>query len=294
MWIKEVCAVCGLTKKAVEYYEKKGLISPETTEGGYRDFSREDVGRLQKIALLRELGMSVEDIRQVLCSDSPARLLAAAARKQEAAIADARRKQRLLARLGEGAPFDEISAEAAHLVENQTILDRLQRLFPGPYGRFIGLHFAPYLQDPIETEEQRAAGREIVAFLDNAEQIDFPDELMDYLEEVTSHWDPDELQRGMQEGLDKMLGDTEAYLDDNKESLEQYMAYRRSEEFRQSPAGRMQELLRQFQRQSGYLEIFLPNLRRLSPSYRAYMEQLEAANGVFLSRYPDAAGWNDD
>ena len=82
MWIKEVCAVCGLTKKAVEYYEKKGLISPETTEGGYRDFSQEDVGRLQKIALLRELGMSVEDIRQVLCSDSPARLLAAAARKQ--------------------------------------------------------------------------------------------------------------------------------------------------------------------------------------------------------------------
>ncbi len=294
MWMKEVCAVCGLTKKAVEYYEKKGLISPGTTEGGYRDFSPEDVGKLQKIALLRELGVSVDDIRQVLVSGCPARVLAAVAEKQETVIADARRKQRLLIRLSEGASFDEIGAEAARLLEHQTILERLQRLFPGTYGQFIGLHFAPYLRDPIETDEQKTACREIVAFLDNAEPIAFPEELKGYLEEVTTLWDPGEMQRGVQAGLDKLLADTEGYLDGNREDLEWYMAYRGSAAFRQSPAGRMQELLRQFQRQSGYEDVFLPNLRRLSPSYRAYMERLEAANAVFLSRYPEAAGWKDE
>ena len=28
MLIKEVCKECGLTRKAVEYYEKQGLIQP--------------------------------------------------------------------------------------------------------------------------------------------------------------------------------------------------------------------------------------------------------------------------
>ena len=69
MLINEVCKRCKLTKKAVEYYEEQGLICPKVMENGYRAFSEDDVVYLSKIAILRELGLSVSDIKSVLTED---------------------------------------------------------------------------------------------------------------------------------------------------------------------------------------------------------------------------------
>ena len=33
----EIQKKTGLTRKAIEYYEEKGLINPKTVENGYRD-----------------------------------------------------------------------------------------------------------------------------------------------------------------------------------------------------------------------------------------------------------------
>ncbi|MDD7183587.1 MerR family transcriptional regulator [Peptostreptococcus porci] len=38
----EIQSKTGLTRKAIEYYEKKGLINPRKLENGYRDYSEED------------------------------------------------------------------------------------------------------------------------------------------------------------------------------------------------------------------------------------------------------------
>ena len=62
----EVCRETGLTKKAVEYYVQRGLIAPAIGENGYREFGEAEVGRLKKIALLRKLDLSLEEIREVL------------------------------------------------------------------------------------------------------------------------------------------------------------------------------------------------------------------------------------
>lgn len=43
MLINEVCKRCGLTKKAIEYYEEQGLTRPQIMENGYRVFSEDDV-----------------------------------------------------------------------------------------------------------------------------------------------------------------------------------------------------------------------------------------------------------
>jgi hypothetical protein len=44
-----------------------------------------------------------------------------------------------------------------------------------------------------------------------------------------------------------------------------------------------------FQKQSGYKEIFIANMKILSPGYAAYMDMLEAANARMLEKYPAAA-----
>ncbi len=69
MLINEVCKKCGLTKKAIEYYEEQGLTHPQIMENGYRVFSENDVIQLRKTAVLRGLGISVADIKTVLAEN---------------------------------------------------------------------------------------------------------------------------------------------------------------------------------------------------------------------------------
>ncbi|MBC7340757.1 MAG: MerR family transcriptional regulator [Firmicutes bacterium] len=93
MRIGEVAARTGLTKKAIRYYEAQGLISPQTDPGNaYREYSQDDVQRLQEISLLRDLGLSVPAIRQVLDGEEdPADLLrryAAQLREQSTRLRD--------------------------------------------------------------------------------------------------------------------------------------------------------------------------------------------------------------
>ena len=66
MLINEVCKRCGLTKKAIEYYEKQGLTHPQIMGNGYRVFSEDDVIQLNKIAVLCGLGISVSAMSTLL------------------------------------------------------------------------------------------------------------------------------------------------------------------------------------------------------------------------------------
>lgn len=67
MTIKEVEECTGLSRSNVRFYEKEGLISPARNEkNGYRDYSKSDIENIKKIAYLRTLGISVEDIRNII------------------------------------------------------------------------------------------------------------------------------------------------------------------------------------------------------------------------------------
>ena len=66
MTIKEVEQITGLTRSNIRFYEKEKLISPErNASNGYREYSEEDIKTIKKVAYLRTLGISVEDIRRI-------------------------------------------------------------------------------------------------------------------------------------------------------------------------------------------------------------------------------------
>lgn len=66
MKINQVEELVGITKKNIRFYEEQGLISPDRNpENGYREYSLKDVEELQKVKLLRRLGVSIEKIRQI-------------------------------------------------------------------------------------------------------------------------------------------------------------------------------------------------------------------------------------
>ncbi|MGN7468759.1 MerR family transcriptional regulator [Brevibacillus sp. SAFN-007a] len=67
MLMKEIARRLQITPRAIRYYEEKGLIQPKKAdESGYRHFTEEDVWRLQTIVTLREVGMPIDDIRELL------------------------------------------------------------------------------------------------------------------------------------------------------------------------------------------------------------------------------------
>ena len=66
MKINEVEAQVGITKKNIRFYEAQGLLSPRrNSENGYRDYGPDEVETLRRIKLLRKLGLSLEEIRQM-------------------------------------------------------------------------------------------------------------------------------------------------------------------------------------------------------------------------------------
>ena len=72
MKIQEACRLAGVTRKAVLVAAEQGLLAPARLENGYRDFSAEDVTRLRRIAVLRGLGMTGEEIREYFAGDQAA------------------------------------------------------------------------------------------------------------------------------------------------------------------------------------------------------------------------------
>ncbi len=287
MLITEVCKVTGLTKKAVEYYVEQGLVSPAPLENGYRDFDDADVEHLKKIRVLRVLGLGVEEIKSALADQAGTALKKLAVQRTLALQQDQIRSQ-LLDQLSADGCYEDIDAELAALDQSRVISERLLEAFPGYYGRFLCLHFARFLNEPIRTAEQQTAFRRVVDFLDQVPPPDFPDGVRAFFEEGTE-------QIGVRE-IEKMLGqvsqsmrDIGTFVQENRDALEQYLQYRQSDEYRNSPAHHLRRLLQEFCRTSGYYDTFLPAMMKLSPSYAAYRRQMEVANEKLLSMCPEIA-----
>lgn len=72
MTIKEVEEQTGLTRSNIRFYEKEKLIEPSRNDkNGYRDYSEKDVDSIKKIAYLRTLEISIEDIRNIIFDKVP-------------------------------------------------------------------------------------------------------------------------------------------------------------------------------------------------------------------------------
>ena len=65
MKINEVEKLLNIPKATIRFYEKEGLLTPQRYENTYREYSDTDIETLKKIVVLRKIGLSVYDIKQV-------------------------------------------------------------------------------------------------------------------------------------------------------------------------------------------------------------------------------------
>ena len=67
MTVHEVSKRTGVSIRALQYYDRIGLLSPSArTEAGYRLYGENDLQRLQRILLFRELEFPLKEIRRIM------------------------------------------------------------------------------------------------------------------------------------------------------------------------------------------------------------------------------------
>ena len=133
----EIAKLCGVTVRTVQYYDTRGLLVPsELSEGGRRLYSEDDVKRMKVICFLRDLGLSIDSIGQLLSENDPGSVISLLLDQQEAAlreeIGDREEKLRKLSELKAGLKgLTEFSVESigdiAYTVTNKKELKKVHR-----------------------------------------------------------------------------------------------------------------------------------------------------------------------
>ncbi|EGY80636.1 MerR family transcriptional regulator [Peptoniphilus indolicus] len=278
MLINEVAKITGLTKKAIVYYTEKELVSPKVLENGYRDYSQEDVKILRDIYVYRKLNLQVEEIREILKHGK--KKLDEISIKKDLELKNQSIRAELLHKLSNGSRFEEIEELLNILEKNSYISEMLIEKFPGHYGRYLYLHFSKFLEIKVVTEEQKRAYEKVMEFLDNMPNFTVSDKLNKFLENTPNM---EILQRAENETI-KSIEEPENFLD-NREQIEAYLEYRKSDEYKSSIGYELMESFKSFNQENGFYDVFIPNMRVLSKKYDEFYKKLEIANELFIKEY---------
>ena len=72
----ELAKLCGVTVRTVQYYDTRGILIPsELSEGGRRLYTDGDLRRLKIICFLRDMGLPIDAISQLLAEEEPGRII---------------------------------------------------------------------------------------------------------------------------------------------------------------------------------------------------------------------------
>ena len=68
--VGEFAKKSGITMRTLRYYDKIGLLKPSSyNEAGYRLYTKEDFPKLQQILTLKFIGLSLDEIKDILKED---------------------------------------------------------------------------------------------------------------------------------------------------------------------------------------------------------------------------------
>lgn len=274
----EVQEKTNLSRKAIEYYEEKGLVHPKKLENGYRDYSDGDVEVLKKISLLRNLGLSISEIALYL--DSKEEVLASILRRKEHELDICEKRKNVLNLIVKGESIDLINEELAIIEAQETIYDKLIRIFPGYFGQLIFSSYKIFLNESLDKDEE-AAFNEYIKFLDSLPNFELSKEEKDYIETISSSFDMKTLD-DVNKGKLLAVENAETWLEDNKDYIEVYKEYKNTDEYKNGLIKSIQDKLKKFMQENNYYEKAIPLIRKFSKSYDAYYEKLLKAKEEYL------------
>lgn len=83
----ELAKLCNVSVRTVQYYDTRGILVPsELSEGGRRLYSDEDLKRMKIICFLRDAGLPINSIGELLSEEDPGSVISILLEQQEQAL----------------------------------------------------------------------------------------------------------------------------------------------------------------------------------------------------------------
>ena len=269
MLLNEVSKEVGMTKRAIKYYEEKGLLSVKKDNNGYRNYAKEDVEILKKISVYRKLNIGIDDIKKLIETDDKKILLSIYQQKlQEKQLQESQLEA--LKDFIDGGDPDKTN----QLLDYETIEKAIESMLPeAEWADYLISHFKPFLNIRIKTPEQKEALINILEYCENTtlktpfmmklgikltggiiKETRTADEMIAYYRDMSKE-EYERLKAGVLKGAKLKSGILKYH--------PTYIAQRK--------------MMKQYQ-DKGYNDIFIPNLMVLSPKYGEYKRALDSVN----------------
>ncbi|MEE1411681.1 MAG: MerR family transcriptional regulator [Bulleidia sp.] len=269
MLVNEILKEVGMTRRAIKYYEEKGLLSIKKDTNGYRNYTDEDVKVLKKISVYRKLGIRIEDIKKLLENNDKGILLSVYNQKLQEKQLQESELEALKDFIDNGNPD-----KANEVLDYKTIESAIESMFPDEaWAEYLNSHFKPFLNVRIKTSEQKQALENILKYCEN-----------------TTLKTPFMMKLGIKlaSGIlietrtaDEMISYYRDMSDEEYEKLKADVlkgAKLKSGIMKYHPAFIAQRKMMKEYQDKGYNDIFIPNLMVLSPKYGEYKRALDTVN----------------
>lgn len=280
---KEVQKITGLSRKAIEYYQEKGFISPTYDENSYRNYSKEEIEILKKIGIFRKFGFSLEQIRNYLNKDE--RSLGFLLRDKKIKLDLEKEKLDLLENLSSNFDYEIINKKLDKIIGEESIYDRLSLIFPGYIGQCFFISYKPFLNEKLD-DENRIYFDKFVEFLDNLPKISLRDKEKEYLEKVSADFSVENLEKINYRKIEA-IENPEEFFSKNKEIIESYENYKKSDDYQNSIMKTVSDKIKIYMKENSYYEKAIPLLRKFSKSYDLYYKKLLEADEVYKKNIID-------
>ena len=275
MQINEVIQKVDLTKRAIKYYEEQGLISVNKDKNGYRNYSEEDVKTLKEISVYRKLGISIKDIK-VLLNTKDKQLLENIYKEKLSKIKENQKEIDSLRKFIDNDNVEEIY----NILDFENLACSIQEMIPGFYGYYFMNHFMPYLQIKIETKEQQESYKRIVEYLDNVNiKIPLIMKINSFIMyKLLSKQDINKMVEQIDAKTKSYINISDDEYEKLKEKTRKNVKLKNSLLYKYHPAFISQRKFMKNLQDSGYNDIFIPNMIILSPRYKEYHDALTSIN----------------
>jgi len=273
MRLNEVIKQVDLSKRAIKFYEEKGLLKTKRDNNGYRNYTDKDISLLKEISSYRKMGIGLSDIKEILNDKSVLKQILIEKKKE---ITISQNELEALEKFIENNNIEELYDS----VDYKTLADAIQNSIPGFYGYYFLNHFLPYLQIRIQTKEQQEAYNRLIEFWDNTNiRIPFLMKLNSWiLFKLNSKKSLIVQIEQIDSQIKEMLNPTEEEYEKLKKKVNDGYKLKNSIFYKYSLIGISQRKFMKELQNKGYNDIFIPSMIALSPKYKEYHNALMAIN----------------
>lgn len=132
----ELAKLCGVSVRTVQYYDNRGLLIPtELSEGGRRLYSDEDLRKMKTVCFLKDTGLSLSSIGELMESDNAREVILLMLEQHEQVLRDEmsdvqdrlERLKELRSIVGHVGQFSvESISDVAHIMESKKQMQKLR------------------------------------------------------------------------------------------------------------------------------------------------------------------------